>query len=134
MSPAGYSLAVLSSNRLRFADRLQWWGSFRLRSTGKTSQPSAEGRRRRRRNRRNCGRFIPALTPVDHMASLLSDLLWWDSYRTLARAGALGDRQFCAPHEPGVDLDLSCPNVGSTILKPCVPNKFDMPYEDRRPF
>ena len=38
MSPAGYSLAVLSSNRLRFADRLQWWGSFRLRSTGKTSQ------------------------------------------------------------------------------------------------
>jgi hypothetical protein len=43
MSPAGYSLAVLSSNRLRFADRLQWWGSFRLRSTGKTSQPSAGG-------------------------------------------------------------------------------------------
>jgi hypothetical protein len=37
MSPAGYSLAVLSSNRLRFADRLQWWGSFHLRSTGKTS-------------------------------------------------------------------------------------------------
>ena len=43
MSPAGYSLAVLSSNRLRFADRLQWWGSFRLRSTGKTSQPLAGG-------------------------------------------------------------------------------------------
>ena len=43
MSPAGYSLAVLSSNRLRFADRLQWWGSFRLTSTGKTSQPSAGG-------------------------------------------------------------------------------------------
>ena len=62
MSPAGYSLAVLSSNRLRFADRLQWWGSFRLRSTGKTSQPSAGGRRRRRQNRQKCGRFIPALT------------------------------------------------------------------------
>ena len=43
MSPAGYSLAMLSSNRLRFADRLQWWGSFRLRSTGKTSQPCAGG-------------------------------------------------------------------------------------------
>ena len=25
MSPAGYSLAVLSSNRLRFTDRLQSW-------------------------------------------------------------------------------------------------------------
>jgi hypothetical protein len=62
MSPAGYSLAVLSSNRLRFADRLQWWGSFRLRSTGKTSQSAAGGRRRRRQNRQKCGRFIPALT------------------------------------------------------------------------
>jgi hypothetical protein len=62
MSPAGYSLAVLSSNRLRFADRLQWWGSFRLRSTGKTSQPSAGGRCCRRQNRQKCGRFIPALT------------------------------------------------------------------------
>ena len=37
MSPVGYSLALLSSSRLRFADRLQWWGSFPLRSTGKTS-------------------------------------------------------------------------------------------------
>src|ERR1039458_6884359 len=64
MSPAAYSLAVLSSNRLRFADRLQWWGSFRLRSTGKTSQPSAGGRWCRRQNRQKCGRFIPALTPV----------------------------------------------------------------------
>ena len=62
MSPAGYSLAVLSSNRLRFADRLQWWGSFRLRSTGKTSQPSAGGHCCRRQNRQKCGRFIPALT------------------------------------------------------------------------
>ena len=35
MSPAGYSLALLSSNRLRFADRLPWWGSFRLGSTEK---------------------------------------------------------------------------------------------------
>src|SRR5258708_522955 len=43
MSPAGYSLAVLSSNRLRFADRLQWWGSFSLRSTEKTSQRSPGG-------------------------------------------------------------------------------------------
>ena len=65
MSPAGYSLAVLSSNRLRFADCLQWWGSFRLRSTGKTSQPSAGGRRCRRQNRQKCGRFIPALTLRD---------------------------------------------------------------------
>jgi DNA-directed RNA polymerase specialized sigma24 family protein len=55
-------LAVLSSNRLRFADRLQCWGSFRLRSTGKTSQPSAGGRCCRRQNRQKCGRFIPALT------------------------------------------------------------------------
>src|SRR5664279_1997371 len=62
MSPAGYSLAVLSSNRLRFADRLQWWGSFRLRSTGKTSQPSAGGRCCRRQNRQYCGRFMSALT------------------------------------------------------------------------
>src|ERR1700722_15032133 len=62
MSPAGYSLAVLSSNRLRFADCLQWWGSFRLRSTGKTSRPSAGGRRCCRQNRQKCGRFIPALT------------------------------------------------------------------------
>jgi hypothetical protein len=62
MSPAGYSLAVLSSNRLRFADCIQWWGSFRLRSTGKTSQPSAGGRRCCRQNRQKCGRFIPALT------------------------------------------------------------------------
>ena len=62
MSPAGYSLAVLSSNRLRFADCVQWWGSFRLRSTGKTSRPSAGGRRCCRQNRQKCGRFIPALT------------------------------------------------------------------------
>ena len=62
MSPAGYSLAVLSSNRLRFADCVQWWGSFRLRSTAKTSQPSAGGRRCRRQNRQKCGHFIPALT------------------------------------------------------------------------
>jgi hypothetical protein len=43
MSPAGYSLAVLSSNRLRFADRLQWWGSLRQRSIGKTSRASYRG-------------------------------------------------------------------------------------------
>ena len=35
MSPAGYSLALLSSNRLRFAGRLPSWGSSGFESTEK---------------------------------------------------------------------------------------------------
>jgi len=39
MSPAGYSLASLSSKRLRFADRLISWARSGLESTGKYAEP-----------------------------------------------------------------------------------------------
>ena len=60
---------------------LQSWCSFRVRSTGKTSQASPSGGYCRRQNRQKCGRFIPALTLRRKVQRLLN-----------ARTGVIEDR------------------------------------------
>ena len=73
MSPAGYSLALLSSKRLRFAGRLLSWGSSGFESIEKyraglpagivgRSDPFRHALYCGHFNRRKCGRFIPVLT------------------------------------------------------------------------
>jgi len=59
MSPVGYSLAVLSSSRLRFADLYHGGAVF---GRGQQERRARGAVYCRRQNRQKCGRFIPALT------------------------------------------------------------------------
>ncbi len=62
MSPVGYSLAVLSSSRLRFADLFNGGADFSLGQQENATSLSLGTSCCRRQNRQKCGCFIPALT------------------------------------------------------------------------